>query len=92
MSERYRTTDAERRFNRTLGRNIRRELLRSCLLQKQLAHALQMDPGHVSKRLAGETIITVRDFTRMIRYVGTSVDAVITPEVRALAEEARLAP
>jgi transcriptional regulator with XRE-family HTH domain len=84
------STTAECRFNQTLGRNIRRELMRSCLPQNKLARALRMAPSNLSRRLMGTSIIYVDDFARIMRYVGTSVDAVITPELHALAEEARL--
>ncbi len=84
MSRRSKT-EAERRFDEAVGRNIRREMMRSCLDQKTLARALRIDPSALSVRLRGGHGTNVMQFKVIIRYIGTSVDAIITPEVRALA-------
>ncbi len=84
-------TAAERSFYAKLGLNLRGEMMRSGLNQRKLAYGMRVDPVAVCLMLGGQRQVTVPWFIRMIRFIGTSVNAVITPEVHALAERTRLA-
>ncbi len=81
----------EQSFYARLGLSLRAEMMRSGLNPTKLAHGMRVQRSGLDKKLRGERGITVQEFIRIVRFIGTSVDAVLMPEVHALAERARLA-
>ncbi len=84
-------TSSERLCHERIGLNLRAEMMRSGLNQVKLAHAMHAEPASVSKMLSGLQLIYVWQFLQMIRFIGTSINAILTPEIRDLAERARRA-
>lgn len=60
-----------------LGRNIRAEMVRKGVSQEALAHRLQKSQAAVSKRLRGETPLSVDDLATIAQHLGVAMSVLL---------------